>query len=215
MAITPFTKTELIDAGWTFVAVDNTGDWTVTVEKTVLESDGMETVYVYAKTELTELEAENVTILYCSMVEYGLIAEHWQPQDLMFPYDQLYQFIQPATLEQLVSIYPDVVITAYNNALAYVQTYIGAMFDVQAMVEEGGTTYTALTLRLALCISTSSFILASTPQYSDVTEQQMKQLHDLLRGLKSGNKSFGKTAIEGDPNVRVSIVSLSKPSNLP
>lgn len=207
MAIEAYTKLELEDAGWVFTAVDNTGDWTVTVEKTVIEDDMSETLYTYAKTEVLELDAENVCILYASMVEYGLIAEHWQPKDLAFPKEQLWQFIQPDTLEMFENMYPDTVITAYNHAHAHVQSYIGAMFDIDAMLETGGNSSTAYTLRLALLISTVTFILAASPQYSDVIEMHQKNCQMLLRGLKSGNRNFGKEAVEGDPNMRVTIVS--------
>lgn len=215
MPITTYTELELTDAEWVFTSVDNTTDWTVTAEKTVIEIDLSETLYTYSSTRLLEADAKADVIIYCSMVEYGLIAEHWQPQDLAFPREQLYQFIQPATLEHLESMYADVVITAYNNALAYVQSYIGAMFDVEAMLETGGSTQTALTLRLALCLSTVTFILASSPQYSEVVMYQDKQLHMLLRGLKSGNRSFGKDSVIGDPNVRVASVSLAQQGNRP
>lgn len=215
MAVTVYTKAELEATGWVFTSVDNTGDWTVTAEKTVIEDDESETLYSYSSTRVLEADAEDDAIVYGSMIDYGLIAAHWQPQDLAFPREQLYQFIQPATLTHLEGMYPDVVVTGYNNALAYVQSYIGAMFDVALMLETGGTTQTALTLRLALCLSTVTFILASSPQYSEVIEQQDRQLHMLLRGLKSGNRSFGKDAIEGDPNVRVSVVSLTNQGNRP
>lgn len=208
MAVTPYTRAELEAADWVFTSVDNTGDWTVSVERTVIELDESETVYAYASTQVDEVDAEALVIMYASMIEYGLIAEHWQPQELAFPKEQLYQFIQPATLANLEAMYSDTVITAYNNAVAYVQSYIGAMFDVEVMLDTGGSTQTALTLRLALCLSTVTFILASSPQYSDVIMQQDKQLHYLLRGLKSGSRSFGKDAVVGDPNVRVTSVSL-------
>ena len=215
MAVTVYTKAELEATGWVFSSVDNTGSWTVTGEKTVVEDDESETLYSYAKTETLEADALAVVIIYASMIDYGLIAEHWEPQDLPFPESQLYQFIQPATLDLLKAVYPDVVITAYNNALAYVQSYIGAMFDVAVMLETGGTTQTALTLRLALCLSTVTFILASSPQYSEVIMQQDKQLHGLLRGLKSGSKSFGKDAVVGEPNVRMVVVSLTPTGKRP
>jgi len=215
MAVTVYTQAELEAAGWTFVSVDNTGSWTVTAEKTVVEADESETLYSYAKTETLEADALVVAIIYASMIDYGLIAEHWEPQDLPFPESQLYQFIQPATLGQLKAMYPDVVISGYNNALAYVQSYIGAMFDVAVMLETGGTTQTALTLRLALCLSTVTFILASSPQYSEVIMQQDKQLHYLLKGLKSGNRSFGKDAVVSDPNVRMTVVSLTPTGQRP
>lgn len=209
MAVTVYTQEELETSGWEFTSVDNTGSFTVTVEKTVIENDESETIYSYAAIETLEADALAIVIIYASMIDYGLIAEHWEPQDLPFPESQLYQFIQPATLEQLKAMYPDVVITGYNNALAYVQSYIGAMFDVAVMLETGGTTQTALTLRLALCISTVCFILASSPQYSEVIIYQDKQLHSLLRGLKSGGRSFGKDAVVSEPNARVTVVSLT------
>jgi hypothetical protein len=216
MTVTAYTKVELETSGWLFTSLDNEdGTFTVSVEKTVVSDDETETEYTFSRTATTEADAENVCILYASMVDYGLIVEHWQPQDLAFPKSQLYQFIQPETLAHLEAIYPDVVISGYNNALAYVQSYIGAMFDVAAMLDAGGSTQTALTLRLALCLSTVTFILASSPQYSEVIMQQDKQLHQLLRGLKSGNRSFGKTAIVGEPNVRVSVVSLGNNGSRP
>lgn len=183
--------------------------FTATVQKTVIdETTGEEILYVYSAIADTEDAATLLVRIYASMVEFGIIAEKWSPSDLAFPKEQLYQFIQPATLDQLESVYPNVVATAYMNASAYVQSYLGAMFDIDAMLATGGTSSTALTLRLALCISTVTFILASTPQYSDVIELHNKQLHFLLRGLKSGQRNFGKAAIAGDPNVRVEIVTL-------
>jgi len=216
-----YTRAELEAIGWVFTSVDNTGSWTVSVTRTVVtpdvDDDGVdeETIYLYAKTETLEADAEAVVIMYASMIEYSLLVDKWMPQSLAFPESQLYQFIQPATLELLKSMYPDVVITAYNNALAYVQSYVGAMFDVDTMVETGGTTSTALTLRLALCLSTVTFILASSPQYSDVIDMHNRQLHTLLSGLKRGSRNFGKDAVAGDPDVRMTVVSLTKTGNTP
>lgn len=215
MAVTVYTQEELEGTGWEFTSVDNVGDFTVTGEKTVVEDDDSETLYSYSITETLEADALALVIVYASMIDYGLIAEHWYPQDLPFPESQLYQFIQPETLAHLKAMYSDVVITGYNNALAYVQSYIGAMFDVKTMIETGGTTQTALTLRLALCLSTVSFILASSPQYSETIMMQDKQLHYLLRGLKSGSRSFGKDAEVSSPNVRAVAVSLSPKSSRP
>lgn len=183
--------------------------YTVSAHKTVLdEATGEEILYTYSATAETEDAATQLVCVYASMVEFGLLAEKWTPGEIAFPREQLYQFIQPRTLESLEAMYPDVVQSAYTNAYAYVQSYLGAMFDIDAMLETGGTTATALTLRLALCISTVTFILASSPQYSEVIELHNKQLHFLLRGLKSGNRNFGKNAVPGDPNVRVEIVTL-------
>lgn len=188
---------------------------TVTVQKNVVDMEGGETLYAFAATAETEEQAVLYACLYASMVEYGLTAQKWQPSDLPFPKEQLYQFIQPATLYQLEAIYPDTITTAYANANAYIQSYIGAMFDVNAILDSGETTTTANTLRLALCLSTAIFILSSTPQYSDVVKQLNDQLSLLLRGLKSGQRNFGKSAIVGEPNVRVAVVSLSKEKNRP
>jgi len=219
MSINVFTRVELEENGWVFTSLEDSvlGNWSVSIEKTVVEDDELatETVYTFGNTNVLEVEAEAICIMYASMVDYGLIAEHWQPKELAFPKSQLYQFIPPQTLAQFEAMYEDVVITGYNNALAYVQSYIGAMFDVEIMLETGGNSHTALTLRLALCISTVTFILASSPQYSEVTEQQNRQLHYLLRGLKSGSRSFGKNAVAGDPNVRMSVVSLNKNGKRP
>lgn len=189
--------------------------WTVTVQKTVIDSDGSEILYAFVASAETEEAATVYACLYASMVEYGMSAQKWQPSEMAFPKEQLYQFIQPSTLTQLENIYPDVVATAYMNAQAYVQSYVGAMFDIDAMLVSGDTTSTALTLRLALCISTATFVLSSTPQFSDVVKQLNDQLLFLLRGLKSGQRNFGKAAIVGDPNVRLAVVSLSKNSNKP
>lgn len=182
----------------------------VTVQKTVVNNEGEETLYTFTATAKTSESATRFASIYASMVEYGLTADKWQPNDLPFPKEQLYQFIQPAMLENLEAMYPDAVVTAYQNALAYVQSYIGAMFNVEEILEEGGTTSTALTLRLALAIQTAVFLLASSPQYSEATELHNQQVHTLLRGLKSGQRNFGKSAVEGDPNVRVAIVNLNK-----
>lgn len=181
-----------------------------TAQKTVVDSAGDEILYTYTVTASTEDKAIQVACLYASMIEYGLIAQHWQPADLAFPREQLYQFIQPAQLEILEQMYPDAVISAYNNALAYVKSYIGAMFDIEEILEAGGTTSTAMTLRLALAIQTAIFLLASSPQYSETIEIHNRQLHTLLRGLKSGGRNFGKSAEVADPNVRVAIVNLTK-----
>lgn len=126
------------------------------------------------------------------------------------PREQLYQFIQPNQLDIIERMYPDAVATAYQNAMAYVQSYIGAMFDVDTMLTSGDTSSTALTLRLALCLKTVVYILASSPQYSETIEMHERQITMLLRGLKVGNRNMGKHGIAGDPNVRVSVVSLQK-----
>lgn len=213
--IAVYSQTDLETAGWSFTSVDNTGSYTVTAARTVTEDDDTETEYTYSKTETLEADALAATIVYASMVEYGLLVEHWKPQDMAFPRSQLYQFIQPATLEQLEAMYEDIVTTSYNNALAYVQSYVGAMFDIETMLDEGGTTNTALTLRLALCISTVTFILASSPQFSDVINHYNDVLSKLLRGLKSGNRNFGADSTIPEKDVRVFSVSLSKTGNKP
>lgn len=181
-----------------------------TAQKTVVDPSGDEVLYTYsAEASTRELALQQVRI-YASMVEYGMVADKWQPKDLAFPREQLYQFIQPSQLENIESMYPDAVATAYQSALAYVQSYIGNMFDVDAMLSSESTTSTALTLRLALAISTVTYVLASSPQYSEVIELHNRQLQTLLRGLKAGSRNMGKDGIIADPNVRATVVKLQK-----
>lgn len=181
-----------------------------TAQKTVVDPSGDEILYTYsAEASTRELALQQVCI-YASMVEYGMVADKWQPKDMAFPREQLYQFIQPSQLENIESMYPDAVATAYQSALAYVQSYIGNMFDVGAMLSSESTTSTALTLRLALAISTVTYVLASSPQYSEVIELHNRQLQTLLRGLKAGSRNMGKDGIIADPNVRATVVKLQK-----
>lgn len=181
-----------------------------TAQKTVVDPSGDEVLYIYsAEASTRELALQQVRI-YASMVEYGMVADKWQPKDMAFPREQLYQFIQPSQLENIESMYPDAVATAYQSALAYVQSYIGNMFDVDAMLSSESTTSTALTLRLALAISTVTYVLASSPQYSEVIELHNRQLQTLLRGLKAGSRNMGKDGIIADPNVRATVVKLQK-----
>lgn len=181
-----------------------------TAQKTVVDPSGDEVLYTYsAEASTRELALQQVCI-YASMVEYGMVADKWQPKDMAFPREQLYQFIQPSQLENIESMYPDAVATAYQSALAYVQSYIGNMFDVDAMLSSESTTSTALTLRLALAISTVTYVLASSPQYSEVIELHNRQLQTLLRGLKAGIRNMGKDGIVADPNVRATVVKLQK-----
>lgn len=181
-----------------------------TAQKTVVDPSGDEVLYTYsAEASTRELALQQVRI-YASMVEYGMVADKWQPKDMAFPREQLYQFIQPSQLENIESMYPDAVATAYQSALAYVQSYIGNMFDVDAMLSSESTTSTALTLRLVLAISTVTYVLASSPQYSEVIELHNRQLQTLLRGLKAGSRNMGKDGIVADPNVRATVVKLQK-----
>lgn len=181
-----------------------------TAQKTVVDPSGDEVLYTYsAEASTRELALQQVRI-YASMVEYGMVAGKWQPKDMAFPREQLYQFIQPSQLENIESMYPDAVATAYQSALAYVQSYIGNMFDVDAMLSSESTTSTALTLRLALAISTVTYVLASSPQYSEVIELHNRQLQTLLRGLKAGSRNMGRDGIIADPNVRATVVKLQK-----
>lgn len=181
-----------------------------TAQKTVVDPSGDEVLYTYsAEASTRELALQQVRI-YASMVEYGMVADKWQPKDMAFPREQLYQFIQPSQLENIESMYPDAVATAYQSALAYVQSYIGNMFDVDAMLSSESTTSTALTLRLALAISTVTYVLASSPQYSEVIELHNRQLQTLLRGLKAGSRNMGRDGITADPNVRATVVKLQK-----
>lgn len=181
-----------------------------TAQKTVVDPSGDEVLYTYsAEASTRELALQQVCV-YASMVEYGMVADKWQPKDMAFPREQLYQFIQPSQLENIESMYPDAVATAYQSALAYVQSYIGNMFDVDAMLSSESTTSTALTLRLALAISTVTYVLASSPQYSEVIELHNRQLQTLLRGLKAGSRNMGKDGVVADPNVRATVVKLQK-----
>lgn len=188
----------------------------ITVQKNVVDQiTGEELLYTYtAKAETQEAALQQVCI-YASMVEFGYELERWKPKELPFAREQLYQFIQPQTLSNLEAMNPNVVDMAYNNALAYVQSYVGAMFDIHEMMLSDDTTSTGLTLRLALCISTATFILAAAPHYSEVIDQQRQQLHYLIKGLKSGQRNFGKNAIANTPNVRVSVVSLKATGTKP
>lgn len=181
-----------------------------TAQKTVVDPSGDEVLYTYsAEASTRELALQQVRT-YASMVEYGMVADKWQPKDMAFPREQLYQFIQPSQLENIESMYPDAVAAAYQSALAYVQSYIGNMFDVDAMLSSESTTSTALTLRLALAISTVTYVLASSPQYSEVIELHNRQLQTLLRGLKAGSRNMGRDGIIADPNVRATVVKLQK-----
>lgn len=185
--------------------------WIETVQKTVVDpATGDEMLYTFSASAATQEMALRYACTYASMVEYGMVADKWQPKDMAFPREQLYQFIQPSQLENIESMYPDAVATAYQSALAYVQSYIGNMFDVGAMLSSESTTSTALTLRLALAISTVTYVLASSPQYSEVIELHNRQLQTLLRGLKAGSRNMGKDGIVADPNVRATVVKLQK-----
>lgn len=187
----------------------------VAVQKTVVNKDGEQILYTFTATGETRSDAENVACLFASMVEYGLIADKWQPSTMSFPREQLYQFIQPSQLEIIEQMYPDAVATAYQNALAYVQSYVGAMFDIEEIIANEDTTSTGMTLRLALAIQTAVFLLSSSPQYSETIELHNRQIHTLLRGLKSGSRNFGANAPIADPDVRVSIVKPTKTGSRP
>lgn len=187
----------------------------VTVQKTVTDSSGDELLYTFSASAELQEDAERYAFSYASMVEYGIIAERWQPGEMAFPESQLLQFIQANTLEMLKAMYPDVIVTAYASALAYVKSYIGNMFDVDTMLENNDYSPLSMTLRTALCICTATYVLASSPQYSDTIEQHNKQLHCLLRGLKSGSRSMGKDGVIAEPDVRVSIVTLQKTGQMP
>lgn len=172
-------------------------------------------LYTFVATAETEELATQYAIIYASMVEYGITAEQWAPGAMAFPKEQLYQFIQRDTLAMIEGMYPDAVATAYANAKAYVQSYIGAMFDVDAMLASGDTTSTMLTLRLALCLCTASYVLAVAPQYSDTVIRHQDQMHLLLKGLKSGQRNMGKAGIPAEPNVRIGVVNLSNQGSKP
>ena len=187
----------------------------VTVQKTVIDNEGNETLYTYSATGYTLEDATNTACIYASMIEYGLLADKWQPSTMAFPREQLYQFIQPSQLDIIEQMYPDAVDTAYQNALAYIQSYIGAMFNVDEIIANEDTTSTGMTLRLALAIQTAIFLMASSPQYSETIEMHNRQIHTLLRGLKSGNRNFGANAVIGEPDVRVSIVKPTKTGSKP
>lgn len=186
-----------------------------TVQRIVVDQYGDETSYTYTARAETESEAVRAACIYASMVEYGLLADKWQPSVMAFPREQLYQFIQPSQLDIIEQMYPDAVATAYQNALAYVQSYIGAMFNVDEIIANEDTTSTGMTLRLALAIQTAVFLLSSSPQYSETIELHNRQIHTLLRGLKSGNRNFGANAIISEPDVRVSIVKPTKTGSRP
>lgn len=188
---------------------------TVTVQKDFIFDDGSSTLYTFSANANTEEEALVSACQYASMVEYGLVAQKWQPKDMPFTREQLYQFIQPSQLDVLESMYPDTVAVAYQNAYAYIQSYVGNMFDVDAMLDNNDTSATALTLRLALVIQTVIFILAASPQYAETIEMHNRQLHTLLKGLKTGNRNFGKGGIVAEPDVRVDIVKLQKSGSRP
>lgn len=181
-----------------------------TAQKTVVDPSGNEVLYTYSAEAPTSGLALQQVCIYASMVEYGMVAQVWGPADMVFPKEQLYQFIQPSQLDVIESMYPNAVPTAYQNALSYVQSYIGNMFNVDEMLSSGETTTTAMSLRLALIICTVTYILSSSPQYSEVIEMHNRQLHMLLRGLKSGSRNMGKAGIAADPDVRVTVVSLKK-----
>lgn len=188
--------------------------WTVTVSKT-FEDDIDGVMYIQSFSAETQTVAVHLACNYASMVEYGYVALKWGPKDMPFSRDMLKAFIQSAQLDVIEQMYPDIITVSYENALAYVQSYVGAMFDIDAMLSSGDASSTAQTLRLALMLCTVTYILASTPQYAETVEMHNRQLHHLLKGLKSGSRNFGKAAIAGDPNVRVSIVDLIKTGEQP
>ena len=167
-----------------------------------------------AKADTVE-EAMAQAVNYASMIEYGTVASTWGPEEMAFPEMQLTQFIQPATLDNLKMMCPEVVQMAYKSAKAYVSSYFGNMFNIDAMLGDNSDTLAKQTLSLALCIATASYILASSPQYSETMEQHNKQLHALLRGLKSGQRNMGKGGIPAEPNVRVGVVNLMGPKGKP
>ncbi len=182
----------------------------VTISKTITEEDGTEVLYSYSVITTDSNFDVNPLRLYASMVEYGLTAMKWKPRELSFPKEYLYQFIQRQTLNNLESANEDIIYTAHENALSYVSSYVGSKFDINAILEKEETDLTSNTLRLALLISTVVYILAVVPQYSDVMELHRRELHLLLKGLKSAQRSFGKDSVIQEPDVRVSSVKLNR-----
>lgn len=181
--------------------------WTATVNKTFEDSDGSEIMYSFSATASTEQEAIDLVMLYVSMVEYGTLANEWAPGDMAFSREQLLQFIQRSQLENIEAMYPNVVANSYMNALSYIQTYIGNMFDVEAMLSSDDTSSSsAITLRLSLCLCTAIYVLASSPQYSDTIECHQKRLETLLKGLQRGSRNMGRQGIVAEPNVRAIVV---------
>ena len=78
-----------------------------TAQKTVVDPSGDEILYTYsAEASTSELALQQVCI-YASMVEYGMVADKWQPKDMAFPREQLYQFIQPSQLETVKACFND------------------------------------------------------------------------------------------------------------
>lgn len=183
--------------------------FTCTVSKTIEDEN-----YVFSANGATAAEAELYARTYASMVEYALAYDKYAPGAMFFPKENLYQFIAPQVLATLEAQFPMCVDVAYQNALAYVESYVGNMFDLPAMIASGDTSHTANTLRLILCLATAQFVLASTPQYADVTRQWNDQLLMMLRGLKQGSRNFGKNAIEAEPNARVEVVTLGNKRGL-
>lgn len=184
--------------------------YTTTVQKTFTDSStGESLLYTFTATGETAEQSETTACVYASMVEYGYVADKWAPKDMAFPEEQLYQFIQPAQLDAFKAMYPDIVATSYMSAKAYIQSYFGNMFDVDTILATEDTTTAGLTLRLALLISTVTYVLAASPQYAETIEVHNRQLHDLLRGLKSGQRNMGKGGTISTPDVRVSVVKLS------
>lgn len=164
---------------------------TYTISKTFVDTDGTESVYSFSLNSDDEASAIAALCAYATAIEYGALLDKWVPSDMLFTYEDLYQFIQPQNLANIVQMNPTVVERSYASALAYVRSFIGSAYDIDT-ITESDTTAAAQTLRLALCLSTSIFILGSAMQFSEVTQTWNIQLQDMLNGLRRGGRNMGK-----------------------
>lgn len=189
----------------------NPGFYTGDISKEFIEPvTGAVEVYTYNTPNLSSMaEVEAVMAMYATMVEYGVAAIKWSPDDMYFPKSELYQWISPQQLDQFEKMYPDCVIISYNSALGYVYSQIGELYDIPRILAGETTDGTSKIIRWILTVLTAYNLTSPSMKHSATLEDNYTMVVKKVTEMKNGATTLHNAPIKPERNAWPTIVNNS------
>lgn len=122
--------------------------------------------------------------------------------------ERLYLFLQPQELRQFESMNPNVVRMAYDSAIGRINSEIGYIYDLPAMLGKAGEERDQ-TLMWLVTVLTCSIIAGSSINIAPMLQEEYVNAQRRLQELKAGFSTMleaEKKPITGD-NARMEVVS--------
>lgn len=130
--------------------------------------------------------------------------------NMYFPEEDLYQWISPQQLDQFKKMYRNCVILAYNNALGYLYSQIGELYDLDAMLSGDTNDPTAKILHWIMTVLTAYNIAAPSTKHSQSLQDNFDMVIRKVTEMKNGATTLHDAPLKPEPNAWGGVVNSNK-----